>query len=179
MAVLIFAGRTAAPGRLTYVEASAEPRPGSREGTLLGEMAHATLRGAIGATAMTGLRTFTVQSGLVEQSPPQVIANQRKPHKLLRRVPRKRRVAMIELTHWGFGAVGGTLFGLLPESVRRRLWAGPVYGVLVWLGFELGVAPLLGLTHAKKLRLVDRIALASDHLLYGVVLSEMRHRPQT
>ncbi len=73
---------------------------------------------------------------------------------------------MIELLHWAYGAAGGTMFEVLPESVRRRLCAGPVYGVLVWLGFELGVAPLLGLTHAKELRLVDRIALASDHLLY-------------
>lgn len=128
---------------------------------------------------MTGLRTFTVQAGLVEQAPPQAIANQRKARKLLKRIPRKRRVAVIELTHWTYGAAGGTVFGMLPESVRSRLWAGPVYGVLVWLGFELGVAPLLGLAHAKELRLVDRVALASDHVLYGVVLSGMRHRPQT
>jgi hypothetical protein len=149
----------------------------SPRASLLGEMAHATLRGAIGATAMTGIRTFTVESGLVEQSPPQAIANQRRAHKLLKRIPRERRVAAIELVHWGYGAVGGTIFGMLPESVRGRLWAGPLYGMLIWVGFEFGIAPLLGLQHAKNLRVGDRLAIASDHLLYGVVLSEMRHRP--
>ena len=157
----------------------AEVTQGSPRGSRLGEMAHATLRGAIGATAMTGIRTFTVESGLVEQSPPQAIANQRKTHKLLKRVPRKRRLAVIELAHWTYGAAGGTMFGMLPESLRRRLWAGPVYGMLIWFSFEFGIAPLLGLQHAKNLRVGDRLAIASDHLLYGIVLSEMRHRPQT
>jgi hypothetical protein len=53
-----------------------------------------------------------------------------------------------------------------------------VYGLVVWLGFELGIAPVLGLSQAKRVRLVDRLALAGDHLLYGVVLSEMRRHPQ-
>lgn len=144
-----------------------------------GAMVHATVLGAIGATAMSGIRTFTVASGLVEQSPPQAIANQEKVLKLLKGISRERRVAVIELGHWAYGAVGGTMFGMLPESVRRRLWAGPVYGALVWFGFEFGVAPLLGLTYAKEQQLVERIAVASDHLLYGVVLSQMRHRPET
>jgi hypothetical protein len=55
--------------------------------------------------------------------------------------------------------------------VRRRFWAGPTYGLVVWLGFELGIAPALNLMQAKRLRPVDRLALAGDHLLYGVVLS--------
>ncbi|MFL5819880.1 MAG: hypothetical protein ACJ76S_04270 [Solirubrobacteraceae bacterium] len=38
-------------------------------------------------------------------------------------------------------------------------------------GFELGIAPALNLMQAKRLRPVDRLALAGDHLLYGVVLS--------
>jgi hypothetical protein len=55
--------------------------------------------------------------------------------------------------------------------VRRRRWAGPVYGLVVWLGFELGIAPVLGLSQAKRVRVADRVALAADHLLYGLVLS--------
>jgi hypothetical protein len=48
----------------------------------------------------------------------------------------------------------------------------------VWIGFEAGIAPALGLTQARELRLVERLALAADHLLYGLILSEMRRRPQ-
>ena len=92
--------------------------------------------------------------------------------------PRKKRRAAIELFHWGYGAGGGAAFALLPEELRRRRWAGPVYGLAIWLGFELGIAPALGLTQAEKLRPVDRAGLAADHLLYGLVLSEMRERPQ-
>jgi hypothetical protein len=49
-----------------------------------------------------------------------------------------------------------------------------VYGLVVWLGFELGIAPALGLNQAKRVRLVDRAALAADHVLYGLVLSGLR-----
>jgi hypothetical protein len=66
------------------------------------------------------------------------------------------------------------VFGMLPGAVRRRRWAGPVYGLVVWLGFELGIAPALGLSQAKRVRAVDRLALAADHLLYGLVRSGTR-----
>jgi hypothetical protein len=127
--------------------------------------------------AMTGMRAFTVSAGIVEQPPPQAILKQ-KAHGLVRMVPRKSRRAAIELFHWGYGAGGGATFALMPEELRRRRWAGPVYGLVIWLGFELGIAPVLGLSQAKKPRPVDRAGLAADHLLYGLVLSEMRERPQ-
>jgi len=42
------------------------------------------------------------------------------------------------------------------------------------LGFELEIAPVLGLSQAKRVRAVDRLALAADHLLYDLVLSATR-----
>jgi hypothetical protein len=141
------------------------------------EIAHATMRGVIAAMAMTGMRVFTMDVGLVDQAPPEAIAKQRA-RGLLSMVPRKRRRAAVELAHWSYGAIGGGAFAALPEEVRRRAWAGPAYGLVVWLGFELGLAPLLGLKQAKTPRPVDRIALGVDHLLYGFVLSETRRRPQ-
>ena len=142
-----------------------------------GEVAHAALRGAVAAMAMTGMRAFTVNAGLVKQPPPQAIFRQ-KARGLMALVPRKKRRAAIELTHWGYGAAGGAVFGALPDGVRRRRWAGPAYGLVLWLGFEAGLAPALGLSQAKRVRPVDRAALAADHLLYGLVLTEMRPRPQ-
>jgi hypothetical protein len=141
------------------------------------EVVHAAGRGVVGAMAMTGMRAFTVNVGIVEQTPPQAILKQ-KARGVLVFVPRKKRRAAIELFHWFYGAGGGAAFALLPDEVRRRRWAGPVYGLLIWLGFELGVAPVLGLSQSKELRPVDRAGLAADHLLYGAVLSEMRERPQ-
>jgi hypothetical protein len=141
------------------------------------ELAHAGLRGTIAAMAMTGMRAFTVDLGIVEQTPPEAVLKQRA-RGLIRRVPRRRRRAGIEIVHWAYGAGGGMVFRTLPDEVRHRAWAGPVYGLAVWLGFEVGIAPLLGLTQAKRLRAVERTALAIDHLLYGLVLSEIRRRPQ-
>jgi hypothetical protein len=141
------------------------------------EVAHGALRGAIAAGAMTGLRQMTVHFGLVEEPPPQAIFRQRAKG-LLRAVPRKRRRAVVELAHWVYGAQGGAMFGALPDGVRRQPWAGPVFGLALWGGFEAGLAPALGLAQAKQVRPVERVALAVDHLLYGFVLSEMRRRPQ-
>jgi hypothetical protein len=139
------------------------------------EIVHACMRGAIAAMAMTGMRAFTVDLGIVEQTPPEAILKKRA-RGLIRQVPRNRRRAAVELAHWGYGAAGGATFSLLPESFRLRPWAGPLYGLVVWLGFELGIAPALGLTQATKLRLAERAALAGDHLLYGLVLTETRTR---
>jgi hypothetical protein len=141
-----------------------------------GEVLHSALRGAIAAAAMTGMRTLTVNLGLVEQPPPQAVAEQGS--RLLAKVPPDRRRAAIELAHWAYGAQGGALFGMLPEALRRMPWAGPLYGLGLWAGFELGIAPVLGLPHAKEPRTTDRVALAADHALYGLVLSETRSRPR-
>jgi hypothetical protein len=141
------------------------------------ELAHAGVRGAVAAMAMTGMRAFTKSLGIVDEAPPEAILGQRA-RGLIRRVPRKRRRAAVELAHWSYGAAGGVAFGALPDAVRRRAWSGPVYGLVVWAGFELGLAPVLGLRQAQERRLAERAALAGDHLLYGLVLSETRSRPR-
>ena len=148
---------------------------GLDEYSRLGEVLHAAGRGAVGAMAMTGMRVITTKLGLLEQTPPEAISRQRSRgvRALLRRAPSRQQEGLIEAAHWAFGAGGGAAFGALPRTVRRRPWAGPTYGLVMWLGFELGIAPALGLSQAQRLRPVDRLALAADHLLYGVVLSGM------
>ena len=142
-----------------------------------GRLAHGTLRGIVAAMAMTGMRSFTVSLHLVQEAPPQAIARQ-KVHGVLRIVPKGFRRAVQELIHWSYGAVGGGAFALLPAKVRMRAGAGPLYGIVLWVGFELGVAPVLGLSQAKKPRPIEWVALAADHALYGLVLSETRRRPR-
>ena len=149
----------------------------AEKGVDAGEVLHAALRGTIAAMAMTGLRSFTVSVGLVDEIPPRALVR-RATHGLIRMVPRRKRRATLELLHWGYGAAGGAAFGALPEKVRLRPWAGPLYGLVVWLGFELGLAPALGLEQAQKPRPADRLGLAIDHLLYGLVLSETHRRPR-
>lgn len=141
------------------------------------EIVHGAMRGTIGAMAMTGLRSFTVSAGLVEEPPPRAILRQ-KSKGLFRILPKRLRRAGQEVFHWGFGAAGGAVFAMLPENVRMKAWAGPVWGLGIWLGFELAAAPALGLSQAKKPRPLDRVTLAADHLVYGLVLAELRPRPR-
>lgn len=139
---------------------------------------HAAARGAVAAMAMTGMRVWTQHVGLLDQTPPEAVATQRRVRGWLRRVPRERRRATLELVHWTYGAAGGAAFGVLPDEMRRARWSGPAYGIVLWLGFEFGLAPLLGLSQSRRLRVVERAVLATDHLLYGLVLSEGHARPR-
>jgi len=132
-----------------------------------GEVAHAALRGAIASMAMTGMRVVTVSLGFVDQAPPQQLAGE----------SHGTRRALVELAHWGFGAFAAAGFGALPRSWRERHWTGPIYGLVIWTGFE-ATAPLLGLPHAKQAGITQRLAVAADHLLYGFVLDETRRAPQ-
>jgi hypothetical protein len=129
--------------------------------------------GAIAAMAMTGMRSFTETVGIVDEAPPKAIFRQ-KAKGLIYLVPKKKRRAAIELAHWGYGTVGGAIYGATPENLRKRRWVGPAYGLALWVGFEAGLAPALGLSQAKKLRPMDRAGLAADHLLYGWVLASLQ-----
>jgi hypothetical protein len=95
------------------------------------EMLRSAGRGAVGAMAMTGMRVITTQLGLLEETPPQAIARQRTRglRRLVRRPPRRQRTALIEASHWGFGAGAGAAFGALSPTVRRRLWARRMAGL--------------------------------------------------
>src|ERR671917_2790995 len=102
-------------------------------------------------------------------SPPEAVLKDQA-GRLLARVPEGRRQAAIELAHWSYGAAGGATFGLLPPAVRAHDAVGPLYGILSWLLFELGIAPLLGLPHADRSGLSEHAAIAADHVLYGTVV---------
>lgn len=141
------------------------------------ELLHAAARGTVGAMAMTGIRVVMQHGGLIERTPPQAIAKE-KARGLMALVPRKRRPVAVELLHWSVGAAGGAGFGALPDVIRRARWSGPLYGIAILLSYEFGVAPLLGLSHAKRWSSRERLAFLADHLVYGLVLSEGRSRPR-
>ncbi|WP_329244855.1 hypothetical protein OG417_48570 [Actinoallomurus sp. NBC_01490] len=130
----------------------------------------AGVRGLIAAMAMSGLRDFTANIGLLEKSPPEVIIERHAPKKV-KRLATEHRSAIIELAHWAYGAAGGAAFGLLPCRLRANPYVGPVYGLVVWLGFELGIGPLLGVQYREQRRPAHRAMLAIDHMMYGTVVA--------
>lgn len=151
---------TQAPPRVAGSYRYVAPRPPR-------SLPRATARGVIGAMAMSGLRQFTTAVGLVRKVPPEAVLERAAPE-VIRRVPAGRRPAMVELTHWSYGAFGGLVFGLLPWRVRRRPWVGPLYGLAFWAVFEAAIAPVLGMPRPHRAR--ERVALLVDHLVYGTVV---------
>lgn len=133
-------------------------------------LVRAAARGLVAAMAMTGVRTVTAAVGGHDKSPPEAIVEKHAPERV-RRMPRRRREAVTEVVHWLYGAAGGAVFGLLPRRVRTHRAAGPVYGLSIWLAFELGIAPLLGVRHARERPALWRAVVAADHILYGIVVA--------
>ena len=127
------------------------------------------MRGVAGAIAMSLMRAVTTRLGLVGRTPPDAIAIERAP-RLLFRLPRPARRPSIELAHLTYGGAAGVAYAGLPGAVHGSRWSGPAYGLATWLLYEAVVAPALGLSHAKRRRPVERLALAADHLLYGLFL---------
>lgn len=136
--------------------------------TNAGTVARAGARGLVGAMAMTGVRTVTAAVGPREQSPPEAIVDQRLP--VLRRVPERHQRAFTELLHWTYGTMTGAAYGMLPRRVRAHPASGPVYGLVAWLGFEIGMAPALGVRHVHEHGVAWRAGMVLDHLLYGVIV---------
>jgi uncharacterized membrane protein YagU involved in acid resistance len=130
------------------------------------EIVDAKLRGVIGAMAMTGLRVFAVHAGLIREDPPS---------RLVRKRRGRRPRWLVELVHWAMGGVFGIGFALLPERIRRRPWSGPLYGLVVWLGFDAVVAPALGLNERDWPKGRERAVFVADHLVFGAVLGGGRH----
>lgn len=128
------------------------------------------MRGVVGAMAMTGLRQLTTGVGLLERTPPQQIISDQMPA-LVRPLSEDHEEAVLEVTHCGYGALTGAAFGLLPRRARASRLAGPAYGIVVWLGYELAIAPALGIEVAPRRTVMSRAMLVLDHVLFGVVVA--------
>ena len=134
-------------------------------------LAAATVRGTIAAMAMTGVRQVSRGLGLVEETPPEELVEDGAPE-IAKRIPPERREAVVELVHWGVGAVGGALYSALPRDFRRRPLVGPLYGLAILAVFEALVQPVLDLPHAKRVHVGERLAFGADHVLYGLIVGE-------
>ena len=81
---------------------------GPDEHARLGDVLHATARGAVGAMAMTGMRVLTTELGLWNRRRPRPSAASARA--LLRLAPRKQRRGLVE----------AVLYGLVLSEMRRR-----------------------------------------------------------
>jgi len=138
-------------------------------------LVRAGARGLAGAMMMSALRQVTTHLGLLKEAPPETMV--RSAPGSPERLGEGRRTALTELFHWLYGAGGGVAYRLLPGKVRRIPGSGAGYGLALWLGYELVLAPLMGEKHPTG-RVVGRATVALDHVLYGLVIGE-RFPPRT
>ena len=140
------------------------------------EIANGAMRGVVGALAMTGMRQFAAELGLIGKTPPEEMAE--KARGMTVDIPFDNGRAAVLTLHCAVGALGGIGFGMLPDGIRQRGWGGPAWGIAIWLGYELAVEPLLGLGPVKREKPAEHAAIIADHLVYGYVLSETRGQPR-
>ena len=122
-------------------------------------------RGVVAAIAMSLTRAVTTRLGLLREAPPEAIARQTPAPRWAESRP------ATELAHYGYGAAAGAAFGALPGHLRHARFAGPAYGVATWMFFEAVLAPALGLRQARERRLIERLVLAGDHVMYGLIVA--------
>jgi hypothetical protein len=129
--------------------------------------------GVIGSLSMTGSRTLAAELGLMtKRTPPERVAGEGVP-RLLRPVPARLRPATIDAMHLAYGAAGGVVYAALPPQWRRSGYSGPAFGLILWLGYVTGIAPLLGLRVERRREVREWVVLAADHLLYGFLVSRL------
>jgi hypothetical protein len=86
-----------------------------------------------------------------------------------RQLPDQRAALVNNITHWGYGVMGGAPYGLVAGSLRRpRVAYGAAFGAGVWATSYV-VLPAAGLY--KPITQYDAVTLAKDlaaHLVYGL-----------
>lgn len=112
---------------------------------------------------MSALRTLTTRVGLVRRTPPDEITSQ------IGGLSPEQRRAVMALVHVGVGAAAGVLFAAYQRPRRAPRWTGVAYGIGVQAAYEAAVAPFVAAPRDRPLR--ERLAIAADHVLYGLVLT--------
>lgn len=82
----------------------------------------------------------------------------------------RERLAVTLLSHFGYGAAMGALYGPLARALKLPPWlGGPAYGLAVWAGNYLGVLPALNILKPATEHPPRRTAvMIAAHLVWGL-----------
>jgi hypothetical protein len=137
--------------------------------TPLGAVSRGLVAGAVGTLAMDA---WEFSSGLDswDQAPAPAQVGKRLAEGLFEREIPPRRAALVNnVTHWGYGMLGGAQYGIVAGSLRTpRVRYGLPFGVSVWAA-SYAVLPAAKLY--KPIWDYDRTTLLKDlsaHLVYGL-----------
>jgi len=79
--------------------------------------------------------------------------------------------------HFGFGAAGGALFGLLTNVIRPTVAAGVLTGLAIWKASYDGWIPALGiLPPAEEDETGRQATMVIAHIAYGLALGALVER---
>jgi putative membrane protein len=96
---------------------------------------------------------------------------------VLEAMPPASRYAATLITHFGYGAGVGALYGALEENLPVPPAAkGILYGLLVWAGSYLGILPVAGALTSAASHPIRRTALMiAVHAIWGLALGLLMH----
>jgi hypothetical protein len=123
-----------------------------------------------GGTSKFAAWEFSLDVSAWDQAPAPAQVGKRLVDGLFQReLPLERAALVNNITHWGYGILGGAPYGVLVGSLRApRVRYGAPFGASVWAGSYV-VLPAAGLY--KQIWEYDRTTLAKDlsaHLVYGL-----------
>jgi hypothetical protein len=176
-----------AAGELT-MSAEASASNGSQSATLtpVGAAVRGLISGAVGTAAMDallfaryrrgggtqGAEQWEFSEGLStwEDAPAPAQVGKRLVEGLFQvTIPPSRAALVNNVTHWGYGMLGGLQYGIIAGSLpTRRIWYGLPFGASVW---ATGYVVLPDAMLYKPIWEYDRKTLAKDlsaHLVYGL-----------
>jgi len=134
--------------------------------------------GALATAAMTAVMLGAKQAGLTGELPPERIARRATDAIPGEPLEDHKQDAIAWLAHFGFGAVAGSLFGLLTtrtsaerESPAIPAVKGTIYATLIWLVSYQGWVPALGFMPPASVDRRGRVAMMLvAHWVYGATL---------
>ncbi len=138
------------------------------------------IAGAIATVAMSAVMVAGDRSGLMGEQPPTLVSKH-----TLRELgigdQRRHGPLLAPLAHLGFGAAGGTIFGLsrrLVPDVPRYLH-GVLFGLTLWAVSYKGWIPALGILPPPERDRPGRpVVMVAAHVVYGLVLARLVQVPR-
>jgi hypothetical protein len=173
-------------GKLLVVAAETSSPSAPTPLSPIGALARGVVAGAVGTAAMDTLwfvryrrgggtespERWEFSAGLTswDDAPAPALVGKRLVEGLFGiQIPASRVALVNNITHWGYGALGGAQYGVVAGSLaRQRVSYGLPFGASVW-GASYVVLPLAKLY--KPIWDYDRVTLAKDlsaHLVYGL-----------
>ena len=130
--------------------------------------------GVAGTAIMSAVMLVSEKTGLLPRQPPEDITKAALDAAGVTGRDEKTDDALAVLAHFGFGAAGGAVFGLLHRRLRLPIPAavhGVVFGSLVWAASYKGWIPALGILPPPERDQPGRPAtMLLAHWIYGATL---------